>query len=90
MLFVEFFRRSEVHRHAVLNHAITLENPVERRERTPAIDHVIFRNDLEPVDNRLVFENMLVVRNAEADSDPVVFESVESICRHGCWVKGRA
>src|SRR5216683_3625449 len=72
----------------MLDDAVTFEDLVESRERTAAIDHIIFRDDLEPVDRGLLFENVLVVRNAKADPYPVVFESVKYICRHGRRVRG--
>ncbi len=68
----------------MLNHTIALEDPIQGRKRTPAVDHVIFRNDLKPVHNRLLFEDVAVVRDPEANPDPVILEAVESICRHQC------
>jgi hypothetical protein len=52
------------------------------RERPSTVDHVIFRDDFKPVDDWLLFKNVLVVRNAQADSDSIFGESVEAICRH--------
>src|SRR5215467_6803079 len=66
----------------MLDHSIALENSVQSRERTPAIDHEVFRYDFEPVHARLLFEDMSVVRNSESDSDSVVREPVKPICRH--------
>ncbi len=66
----------------MLDHAVSLENPVERGQRTPAIHHEVFRDDLEPVHDRLPLENMLVMRNAQTDADTVIGESVKSIGGH--------
>ena len=52
-------------------------------ERPSAIDHVVFRDDLEPVHHWLSCQDVLIVRNAKADSDSVVGKTVEAICRHG-------
>ena len=45
--------RAEIHGDAVLHDAILLENLVEYLQRTAAIDHVVFGDDFEPVDDRL-------------------------------------
>ena len=83
MFPVQRLGRTEIHRHAVLNDPIMLEDPVESRERTPAVDHVIFRDDLEPIDDRLLFEDVGVVRDTQSNPNAVIRERVESICRHG-------
>ena len=79
---VQRLRRAEVHRDAVLHHAVLLENPVEHVQRTSAIDHEIFRDDFKPVADRLLFQDVVVVRNAQADAYAVFSKPVEAICRH--------
>ncbi len=73
---------AKVHGDAVLDDAILLEYLVEDLERSAAIDHVVFGDDLEPVDDGLFGEDVVVVRDAQADSHAVVAESVEAIGRH--------
>ena len=82
MVAIELLRRSEIHGDAVLHHAVPFEDPVEHRQRPAAVDHEIFRNDLEPVDHRLVLEDMLVMRNSQANTDSVFGEAIEWIGRH--------
>ncbi len=82
MLAVQPVGRSEIHRYAVLDDAVLLQDLVEHFERTPAIDHEILRDDLEPVDDRLLSENVPVMRDPQTDADSVFGEIVEGICRH--------
>jgi hypothetical protein len=79
---VERLSGAEVHGDAMLDDAILLENLVEDLERAATIDHVVFGDDLEPVDDGLFGEDVIVVRHAEADSDAVVREPVEAIGWH--------
>ena len=81
MFAVERIGRTEVHRHAMLDDAVLFEQKVERLQRLPAIDHEILRDDLEPVDDRFLIEDVLVVWDAQPDADAVVGESVEWIGR---------
>src|ERR1700679_3597364 len=82
MFAIERLGGSEIHRDAMLHHAVLLQDSIEDRERTPAIDHVIFRNDLEPIDHRLALQNVLVMRNAQSNPNAVLGMSVKSIGRH--------
>ena len=68
----------------MLDHAVLLENRIEHFERPAAIDHEIFRDDLEPIDHRFLRENVLVMRHAQADADSVFGEIIEGIGRHVC------
>ena len=74
---------AEVHRDAVLHDAVLLEDLVEHMERAARIDHVVFRDDLEPIHDRLLLQDVLVVRHAQADADAVVGEGVEAGGGHG-------
>src|ERR1700757_1044114 len=74
----------------MLDDAVTLKDLVESRQRTTAIDHVIFRNNLEPVDYGLLFEDVGVMRNPQTDADPVIREPVKSIGWHMFEKKGPA
>ena len=82
MFRVGLGHRAEVHRDAVLHDAIALENLIEHGERTAAVDHEILRDDFEPVDDRLAREDVLVMRNAQTNSDAVVLERIEAIAGH--------
>src|ERR1700751_2107180 len=83
MFGVQGLSRAEVHRNAVLNDSILFQNLVEDAQRPAAIDYVVLRYNFEPVDNRFSLQNVPVVRYPQADDDPVISESIESICRHG-------
>ena len=82
VLAIESVGRAEIHRDPMLHDAVLLENLVEHFERSAAIDHEIFRDDLEPIDDRFFFEDMPVMRHAQANPDAVVVEIVKRICRH--------
>jgi len=79
MFAVNPVRRTEVHGNTVLNDAILLQDLIEYAQRTAAVDHEIFRNNLEPVHDRFSGEDMIVVRGTQADSNAVVRESVKPI-----------
>jgi hypothetical protein len=64
------------------NNSVLIENLVEHLEGTSAVDHVVLRDDLKPIDDWLLRENVIVVRNSQTDADSVVAVSVEAIGRH--------
>jgi hypothetical protein len=66
----------------VLDDLILLQNLIEHLQRTPAIHHEIFRDDLEPCAGRFLRENVPIVRHAQPESDAVVRVSVERIRSH--------
>ncbi len=66
----------------MLHDAVLIEDAVEDGQGTAAVDHVVFGDDLEPVDDGLLLEDVTVVRNAKADADSIVREPVEAICWH--------
>jgi len=66
----------------VLNDFVLVEDAVENLQRAAAVDHEIFGDDLKPVADRLARQDVVVVRSPEADADPIVGESVESIRWH--------
>ncbi len=66
----------------MLYHSILLENLIEHREGTSAIDHEIFRDDFEPADHRLALEDVVVVRDTQPDTHSVFGEAVKAIGRH--------
>src|ERR1700733_4695261 len=74
----------------MLDHAITLKNEVKRCQRAPAVDHVILRDDLEPVHFGFLFEDVGVMGNPQTDADPVIREPVKSIGWHMFEKKGPA
>src|ERR1041384_7282859 len=67
----------------MLDDAVLLQDLIEHFERTPAINHEILRNDLEPIDHRFLRQNVPVMRHPQTNADSVVGEVVEGICRHG-------
>src|SRR6185312_9731443 len=52
---------SDRQRHAMHYHWIALANPVEYPKRLAARQHVVFADDLEPVDRRMAAQNFVVV-----------------------------
>ncbi len=66
----------------MLDDAVLLENLVEHVQRPSAIDHKVFRDDFEPVDHRLLFENVVVMRDTQADAYSVIGEAVKAISGH--------
>src|ERR1700739_321940 len=74
----------------MLERAIPFKNEVPRCRRAPAIDHVILRDDLEPIHYRFLVENVSVMRNPQTDPDPVIRESVKSIGWHMLERRGPA
>ncbi len=73
---------AKVHRDAVLDDSVLLEDLVEDLERPAAVDHVVFGDDLEPVDDGLLGEDVVVVRDTQTDPHAIVGETVETIGRH--------
>src|SRR5271163_2000933 len=73
----------------MLDHAITFQNEVQRCQRAPAADHVILRDDLEPVHYGFLLEDVGVMGNPQTDADPVIREPVESIGWHMFEKRGR-
>ena len=67
----------------MLDNAVLLENFVEDGERTTAIHQIIFRDHLKPVDRRFLGQDMRVVRNAQADTNAVIGEAIETVGGHG-------
>ena len=88
MLAVQFFRRAEIHRDAVLHDAVLFEDLIQHLQRAPAVAHEIFRNDLKPVHRRLFGKNMVVMRHAQADADAVIGEIVKWVRGHESKMKG--
>src|SRR5260370_42502349 len=66
----------------MLHHAIALQDLIQDRERTPAVHHIVLRDDLEPVHHRLPFQDVLVVRYPQTYTDSIVGVSIKSIGRH--------
>ena len=79
MFTVQRLNRSEIHRNAVLDHSILFQYLIEKMQRASALEHEIFGDDFEPVDDRFLFQNVLVVRDAQPDTYAVVGKPVESI-----------
>src|ERR1700677_1079707 len=73
----------------MLDHSITFKNEVERCQRAPTVDHVILRDDLEPVHYGFLLEDVGVMGNPQTDADPVICEPVKSIGWHMFEKRGR-
>jgi hypothetical protein len=54
MITVQWLGTPEIHRDAMLHDTVLGENLVENPEGATAIDHVVFRDDLEPIDYGLL------------------------------------
>ena len=67
----------------MLHHAVLLKNGVEHLQRTPRVDHEILGDDFKPADRRFAREDVLVMRDAQADADAVIREIIEAIRGHG-------
>src|SRR5216684_807349 len=83
VIAAERLSRAEVHRDTMLHDLILIENLVEYLERLAAVDHVVFGDDLKPVDDWLLRQDVVVMRNAQSDTYSVICESVEAIGWHG-------
>jgi hypothetical protein len=66
----------------VLHDFVLLQDLIEDVQRPTAIDHEIFRNYFEPINDGLARENVVVVRGAQSDADAEVRKSIEAIRRH--------
>jgi|ERR1700682_2413545 len=66
----------------MLYHAVLFQNLVKHLQWPAAVDHEVFRDDLEPIHDWLFVENMLVMGNAQSDTYAVVGISIEAVCRH--------
>ena len=73
----------------MLNNSILFEDAVENFERPSPVDHEVFGNDLEPVDDRLSFKNVPVMWNAQTDSDPIIRLTIERVSRHDQFYRVR-
>ena len=82
MLTVELACGTDIERYPMLHDSILLQDLIQHVEGAAAVDHVVLGDDLEPIDDRLLLQNVLVVRNAETDADAVVGMTVEAIGRH--------
>src|SRR6202007_2143448 len=69
---------------------VLLEDLIQHAQRPPAINHEILRDDLEPIDRRLLGENVVVMRHAQSDADAVIGHAVENIARHKRVAEGTA
>src|ERR1700727_1927518 len=82
MLARQWFRRAEVHRDTMLHDAVLLKNTVENGKRTATVDHVVLRDDLEPIDDGLLLEDVAIMRNAKPNADSVFRKTVKTIRWH--------
>src|SRR4030095_3649844 len=81
MLAIEFVRRAEIDRHPLLDDAVLLQDRIESFQRTASINHEVLRDDFKPIDDRLLLEDMSIVRHAQTYSDSVVRVGVKRVRR---------
>src|SRR5271168_5002416 len=62
--------RTEIERNPVLNNPVMIKNLLEHFQWSATTDHIILRDDLEPIDLGFAFEDVGVVRDTKADPDP--------------------
>jgi hypothetical protein len=86
MLTIQRLGRAKVHGNSVLNDLVLLEDLIKDMQRASAVEHIVLRDDLEPADDRLLIQNVVVMRNAKADPDSEIFEHVKAVGRH--WETG--
>ena len=60
---------SDRHRHAVHHYGIAFANAIERAQRLAAGQHVVFADDLEPVDRRVASQDLVVMLVAQAETE---------------------
>ncbi len=65
---VEFMRAANRQRHAVHHQRVLLADGIEKVESLATRYQVVFRDDLEPVDGRLLLKNGLVIGTAQAQA----------------------
>ena len=71
---VEGIHGGNAQRNSVLHNAILFEDPIEVPDRSPTFDHEVLGDDLEEVDTTGTCENLGIVRNAQAHTDPEILE----------------
>src|SRR5260370_10081893 len=74
--------RTEIHRNSVLHDSVLFQYLIEDVERASPVNHEVFGNDFEPVYDRLSSQDVIVVRSAQTNPNPIIGEVVESICSH--------
>src|SRR5260370_19203119 len=82
MLAIQWIDGAKVHRDTVLHDAGLLQNAVQHGKRSSAVNHVVFGDDLKPVDNRLLLQNVTIVRHSQPDPHSRFCKSAEPICWH--------
>jgi hypothetical protein len=66
----------------MLDNFVLIQYLVQNLERTAAADHIVFGDDFEPIDHRLLGENVVVVRHSQSNSNTVIIERVKPVCGH--------
>src|SRR5260370_949128 len=61
--------RCDRQRYAVHHDGIAFANPVQRAQRLAAGQHVVFADDLEPVDWRIAGQDFVVMLRAQAETE---------------------
>src|SRR5260370_24657166 len=90
MVPVQGFGRAEIHGYPVLHYAIPFEDLIEGCKYPPAVEHKILGDDLEPIDHRLLFKDVLVMRDPKPDADAVIGIAVEFVGRHSKKAKSES
>src|ERR1700754_358128 len=82
VISVELVCRPKVDGDSVLDDPVLLQNGIKHLKRTATVDHEVFRDDLEPIHHRLLFENVAIVWDAQTYPDSVISVGVERVFRH--------
>src|ERR1700755_2776881 len=77
VLAVGLLARAEIHRDAVLHDFVLIEYLIQNVQRPAAVNHEILGDDFKPVDDRFTREDMLIVRSAQANSNPVIRKPIK-------------
>src|SRR5258708_32864607 len=74
--------RSEIHGDSVLHDFVLIEDLIQNVQRPAAVNHEILGDNFKPVHDGFTRENMLIVRSAQANSNPVISKRVKATFRH--------
>ncbi len=74
--------RSEIHRDSVLHDLVLIEYLIQNVQRPAAVNHEILGDNFKPVDDGFTREDMLIVRSAQANSNPVISKPIKATFRH--------
>jgi hypothetical protein len=79
---IQRLSRAKVHGDSVLHNTVLLEDLVQDLQWPPTIHHVVFGDDFKPPDDGFALKDVVVMRDAQADSHSVIGERVEAVRGH--------